>query len=66
MLYTGTAIVDGIDTFKRGAIPQLQSNEFTYEYNEIDPDVFGEELDRRQYANVERIAAVGLVVTRNG
>ncbi|MEP6483980.1 MAG: methyltransferase [Rudaea sp.] len=64
VLYTGTAIVDGVDTFFRGAIPHLKSKQLRHDYVEIDPDVFGEELDRRQYAHVERIAAVGLVVTR--
>jgi hypothetical protein len=34
---------------------------FTYE--ELDPDVFGNELDAPSYADVERIAAVGLVAT---
>jgi hypothetical protein len=33
------------------------------EYEEIDPDVFGEELDTPAYAAVERIAAVSLNVT---
>ena len=64
VLYTGSAIVNGVDTFKRGAMEYLQSPDFSFRYDEIDPDVFGEELDRKQYSNVERIAAVGLVVTR--
>jgi hypothetical protein len=33
-------------------------------YGELDPDVFGEELDTPAYACAERIAAVGLVVQR--
>ncbi|MBA2547343.1 MAG: SAM-dependent methyltransferase, partial [Burkholderiaceae bacterium] len=33
-----------------------------YQYREIDPDVFGSELDQRAYARVERIAAVGLTL----
>lgn len=33
-------------------------------YDEIDPDVFGEELEQPAYAAAHRIAAVGLVVTR--
>jgi release factor glutamine methyltransferase len=64
ILYTGTAIVDGADTFKRGALPLLSSADYSFQYDEIDPDVFGEELDRKQYEHVERIAAIGLVVTR--
>ncbi len=64
ILYTGTVFVDGIDTFFQCASHHLQSDEFDYTYEEIDPDVFGEELDRPQYAQAERIAAVGLIVTR--
>jgi len=30
------------------------------DYRELDPDVFGEELDRSAYRNVERIAVVAL------
>jgi predicted transcriptional regulator len=56
--------VDGVDTFLQSASAHLRSDAFEYTYEEIDPDVFGEELDRRHYARAERIAAVGLVVTR--
>ena len=34
-------------------------------YREIDPDVFGEELDAPAYANAERIAAVALVAEQS-
>jgi methylase of polypeptide subunit release factors len=64
VLYTGSAVVDGRDTFKSRALEQLRDPDFHYTYEELDPDVFGEELDRKHYAAVERIAAVGLVVTR--
>ena len=37
---------------------------FEVSYREIDPDVFGEELEREDYADVERIAVVGLVAVR--
>ena len=33
-------------------------------YGEIDPDVFGEELEREDYADVERIAVVGVVAVK--
>jgi hypothetical protein len=33
-----------------------------YQYKEIDPDVFGEELEGAYYREVERIAVVSLVV----
>jgi len=64
LLYTGVAMLDGIDPFLEEMRPLLKASEHCWSYAEIDPDVFGEELDRAAYANVERIAAVGLVVTR--
>jgi len=64
VLYTGSAVIDGIDTFRARALPLLRDSSFAFRYSELDPDVFGEELDRKHYAAVERIAAVGLVVTR--
>jgi len=33
-------------------------------YRELDPDVFGEELERPAYARVERIAVIGLDVVK--
>ena len=33
-------------------------------YDEIDPDIFGEELERPRYAEVERIAAIGAVIRK--
>ena len=37
---------------------------FALDYRELDPDIFGGQLKRRAYADAERIAAVGAVVTR--
>jgi len=64
VLYTGSAVIDGIDSFRARALPLLRDSEFTVRYAELDPDVFGEELDRKHYAAVERISAVGLIATR--
>ena len=36
----------------------------TLRYRELDPDIYGEELERSSYADVERIAAVGAVIER--
>jgi methylase of polypeptide subunit release factors len=66
LLYTGSAIVDGRDPL-RDRLTGLAAGlacELTYE--EIDPDIFGEELRRPAYAGVERIAAVGAVVRKRG
>lgn len=63
VLYTGSAIVNGHDTVQAALAPRLQQRRARWTYEELDPDVFGEELDRPGYAEVERIAAVGLCVT---
>ena len=65
LLYTGAAIVDGRDGFFESVRPLLEraSARATFRYEEIDPDVFGEELDVPAYAAVDRIAAVGLEVS---
>jgi methylase of polypeptide subunit release factors len=64
LLYTGTPVVEGRDVFRHAVGPALASGTATFEYAEIDPDVFGEELDRPGYAGVERIAAVRLDAVR--
>lgn len=63
ILYTGTPIVDGCDIFLRAVTPLLDRGNATVSYEELDPDVFGEELDDPDYVDVERIAAVLLRVT---
>jgi methylase of polypeptide subunit release factors len=64
VLYTGVAMVDGTDPFLADMLPVLKASGHAWRYTEIDPDVFGEELDSAAYSNVDRIAAVGLVATR--
>jgi methylase of polypeptide subunit release factors len=66
VLYSGAPIVNGADTFLECLQPVLQLYASHYVYEEIDPDVFGEELDRRAYAHVDRIAAVGLTAIKRG
>jgi SAM-dependent methyltransferase len=63
ILYTGSAVVGGIDTFFRAVKPILEPWNIPYLYEEIDPDVFGDELEQPGYREVERIAAVGLQVS---
>ena len=65
ILYTGVAIVDGVDHFIREMEPHLGQAGCTYTYAEIDPDVFGEELERAVYRHADRIAAVGLVAVKS-
>lgn len=62
LLYTGSAIVNGEDKLKAALFDELDG--FDISYREIDPDVFGEELEREDYADVERIAVIGLVAIK--
>jgi methylase of polypeptide subunit release factors len=61
-LYTGSAIVGGDDPLRRALLETLA--DFDVLYGEIDPDVFGEELEREDYGDVERIAVVGVVAVK--
>lgn len=60
VVYTGASIVAGEDQFHKAVKPLLR--ERAHKYFEIDPDIFGEQLRAHAYADVERIAAVGLTV----
>lgn len=62
LLYTGVAIVDGKDELRTALERELPALGCTLRYRELDPDIFGEELERPSYRDVERIAAVGAVV----
>lgn len=62
LLYTGSAIIDGEDKLKAALFDALDG--FDVSYREIDPDVFGEELEREDYADVDRIAVVGLIAVK--
>ncbi|WLI04449.1 class I SAM-dependent methyltransferase [Pseudomonas sp. FP597] len=64
VLYTGVAMVAGGDPFLEAVGPLLANDAFGWTYRELDPDVFGEELDKPGYERVERIAVVALTVTR--
>ncbi|CAN5769309.1 class I SAM-dependent methyltransferase [soil metagenome] len=61
ILYTGAPIVDGEDRVLAELTPHLAGAQ--WRYAELDPDVFGEELDTPAYAAVDRIAAVALIAT---
>ncbi|MGI4955300.1 MAG: methyltransferase [Janthinobacterium lividum] len=64
VLYTGAAVVNGDDPFQSAATARLSDDRFGWSYREMDPDVFGEELDAAAYAHADRIAAVVLTVSR--
>src|SRR5690606_852840 len=56
LLYTGVPIIDGQDNFRTAAEAKLRAAQFSCQYREIDPDVFGEELENPAYAETDRIA----------
>ncbi len=61
MLYTGVAICNGIDPFRQSA-GAIIGNDFKWIYEEIDPDIFSEELLQQSYVDCDRIAAVRLEI----
>lgn len=64
LLYTGSAVLKGVDPFSEWAQDMAARTGCTFERRELDPDVFGEELDRPEYRAVDRIAAVGITLER--
>lgn len=64
LVYTGVAIQAGQDPFLEAIKPLVAGGRYAWTYEELDPDVFGEELVKPEYALAERIAVVALTVTR--
>ena len=64
LLYSGAAIVNGQDPLRNAAATRLAGSGLSWTYREMDPDVFGEELDGGAYAHADRIAAVVLTARR--
>lgn len=64
LLYTGAAVVNGDAPLRRRVDALLADRPVSWRYEEMDPDVFGEELDSAAYRDAERIAAVTLTVKR--
>ena len=65
LLYTGSAIVDGRDRVEEELLQSLPPLGCSLRYAEIDPDIFGEQLDKPGYEDVERIAAIGAVIVKD-
>lgn len=63
-MYSGSPIIDGRDLLLAEIEPLLAAHHADYSYQEIDPDVFGEELESSAYAKADRIAAIGLVAVK--
>jgi methylase of polypeptide subunit release factors len=62
LLYTGSAIVNGLDLFQAALVSRLEGHDVSLSYEEIDPDVFGEELERPPYDRADRLAVVGVTI----
>jgi methylase of polypeptide subunit release factors len=64
LLYTGAAIVEGRNALCEELARLCAANGASLRCEELDPDVFGEELSRPEYADVERIAVIGAVAQK--
>ena len=66
LLYTGSPIVGGVDRLLQAIEEDFATTDLQWSYEEVDPDVFGEELETAAYSTVDRIAAVVLTARRPG
>jgi hypothetical protein len=64
ILYTGTVIADGQDLLRQALKPVLSNPYLSTNYSEIDPDVFGTELEWPPYHFADRIAVVALHLSK--
>jgi SAM-dependent methyltransferase len=64
LLYTGSGIVDGIDRLGEEVGRRLRRAGFAWCYDEIDPDIGGDEMRTPACAGLDRIAAVWLMATK--
>ncbi|SDS09264.1 Methyltransferase small domain-containing protein [Halopseudomonas sabulinigri] len=64
LLYSGVAITSKGDPLYPWLQLLLNEPQYNWHYQELDPDVFGEELEEPGYENVERIAAILVRITR--
>lgn len=64
LLYTGAAVRNGECPLGSELARSCEQANAVLKVEELDPDVFGEELEQPSYAQVERIAALGLTITK--
>jgi hypothetical protein len=65
ILYSGSAILAGRDEMELGLRTLAHEHGCMLQYRELDPDVFGEELEHPAYAEVDRIALIAAVFERD-
>ena len=66
LLYTGAAVIEGRPVIVDRIRSLCSDAGAAFHVEEIDPDVFGEELERSEYGEVERIAAFGIRIRKAG
>lgn len=65
LLYTGVAMTnDEKNPLLAELMPHFSCGNFHWFFEEIDPDIFSEELEQPGYERVNRIAAVGMKIVR--
>lgn len=64
VMHTGVSIVQGRDVVREAFAASLPADLYAMDYDLLDPDIFGDELSGEAYAEVDRIAAVGLRIDR--
>jgi methylase of polypeptide subunit release factors len=62
LLYSGSAQIGGQDVLLGELLPVLKDYTTGFLYEEVDPDVFGEELETAPYSEADRIAVIRLLV----
>jgi SAM-dependent methyltransferase len=62
VLYTGSPVIEGVHPLREALGPILATRVCRARWRELDPDVFGEELEAAPYDAVDRIAVIELVV----
>lgn len=64
VMHTGASVVGKRDVLRDAFWDAMPASGFTLDYQLFGPDIFGEELSNPIYADVDRIAAVGLRIER--
>jgi hypothetical protein len=64
LLYTGAAVLGGRLPLVDGLRTLCSEADAALDVEEIDPDVFGEELESPAYGEIDRIAALGIRISK--
>jgi SAM-dependent methyltransferase len=66
VLFTGAIAINGEIPFRDDARRRLEGAGLVWNYREVDPDAYGEELDGAGYAQADRIALGVLTTSKTG